>query len=162
MTLFCCSVLRVSDPAPDMTDERFAANLKAARERAGLSQRQLAERMAEAGHPMPQQTINRIESGTRKVRGVGEARSLAQALGTTVDILSLPRGAALDALHLTQGARRLREAASAARAARGRYDFERQLLARVTEKLAASDLAAQLREEIGIARRALEREDQEG
>ncbi|MFG2002319.1 helix-turn-helix transcriptional regulator [Spirillospora sp. NPDC048911] len=69
-------------------DERFATNLRQHRERRGLSQAELARLMSEAGYPMHQQTIAKIESGSRPVR-LAEAVQLARALDTTIDMLIL-------------------------------------------------------------------------
>src|SRR6516164_3759995 len=79
-------------PRPEpagLADERFAANIREERERRKLSQGELARRMAERGYPYYQQTIRRIEEGRRKV-SVGEAKALAEILGTTMDRLTLP------------------------------------------------------------------------
>lgn len=60
-------------------DEAFAAALRAERQRAGLTQAQLAER---AGVPVG--TLAKAEQGERQV-SVGLAASLAQALGLPLD-----------------------------------------------------------------------------
>ena len=49
--------------------------------------------MAERGFPYYQQTVRRIEEGRRKV-SVGEAKALAEILGTTMDRLTWPGRAA--------------------------------------------------------------------
>jgi transcriptional regulator with XRE-family HTH domain len=77
-----------AEPA-GLADERFAGNIRETRERLNLSQGELARRMAERGFPYYQQTIRRIEEGRRKV-SVGEAKALAEILGTTMDRLTLP------------------------------------------------------------------------
>ena len=77
-----------AEPA-GLADERFATNIREERERQKLSQGELARRMAERGFPYYQQTIRRIEEGRRKV-SVGEAKALAEILGTTMDRLTLP------------------------------------------------------------------------
>ena len=70
-------------------DERFATNIRETRERLGLSQGELARRMAELGWPYWQQTVRRVESGERKV-SVGEAAALARILRADVGRLMLP------------------------------------------------------------------------
>jgi transcriptional regulator with XRE-family HTH domain len=77
-----------AEPA-GLADERFATNIREERERRKLSQGELARRMAERGFPYYQQTIRRIEEGRRKV-SVGEAKALAEILGTTMDRLTWP------------------------------------------------------------------------
>ena len=67
-------------------DDAFAAALRAAREGAGLSQAELAERMAGRGFDFHQQTIYKIESGRRRV-SVGEAATLANLLNVTLQFL---------------------------------------------------------------------------
>lgn len=72
-----------------VTDEHFAANVREARERLGLSQTDLAKQMAAAGWRYHPQTVHRIETGERKV-SVGEGKSLAEILETTLDRLTWP------------------------------------------------------------------------
>jgi transcriptional regulator with XRE-family HTH domain len=86
-----------AEPA-GLADERFATNIREERERQKLSQGELARRMAERGFPYYQQTIRRIEEGRRKV-SVGEAKALAEILGTTMDRLTWP-GQVAAAAHL--------------------------------------------------------------
>jgi len=62
---------------------RFASGLRAARRRAGLSQRQLAER---AG--VPQSTIGRIEAGLTDPR-VSTLQALLRACGDDLEALPL-------------------------------------------------------------------------
>jgi FtsZ-interacting cell division protein YlmF/DNA-binding XRE family transcriptional regulator len=71
------------------TDERFARNLRDARERHGLSQADVASEMTKAGFSFHQQTVAKIESGSRTVR-LSEAEKLASVLGTSVGVLTLP------------------------------------------------------------------------
>lgn len=61
-------------------------NVRAARERLGLSQEQLAARMQVQGVPLTQKAISRIETGERVVADY-ELLLLAQVLGTTTDKL---------------------------------------------------------------------------
>jgi transcriptional regulator with XRE-family HTH domain len=143
----------VNEPAADMTARRFAENLRAARERAGLSQQDLANRMGENGHPMPQQTINRIENGQRRVE-ISEALALARSVGGHIDSLVRPQHLLDEAWRLLDGAREVREARAAAdRLESARARLEKHI-ARVTEAGHADALA----DEITIARQALTKE----
>jgi transcriptional regulator with XRE-family HTH domain len=67
-------------------DERFGTNLRAIRERAGISQSGLADAMNERGHTWHQQTVGRIEAGRQSAR-IGEAEDIAAILKTSVDRL---------------------------------------------------------------------------
>jgi transcriptional regulator with XRE-family HTH domain len=149
------TVSDVSDEA-DLTaaDKRFAENLRAARERAGLSQRELAQEMADLGFRFRQQTIARIEAADRVV-GVGESRALARACRTTVDALVRPGALARDAWLIRDAARKVRETRDQMEAlhligSNARADLER--LIRAAEDAGRSDAIA---EEIAIGRRAL-------
>jgi len=75
--------------AGSLIDERFAENLRTARTGMGISQGELARQMAARGWPYYAQTVNRVEAGQRKV-SVGEAKSLAEILRTTIDMLTWP------------------------------------------------------------------------
>jgi transcriptional regulator with XRE-family HTH domain len=92
-----------------LADERFATNIREIRQRKKMSQGELARRMAEQGYPYYQQTVRRIEDGTRKV-SVGEAVALGQILSSTVDRLTWPgrEASAAGLLDMTMG--RLNEA----------------------------------------------------
>lgn len=70
-------------------DDWLAANVRERRVRLGLSQGEIARRMADLGWPWYQQTVRRIEDGSRRA-GAGEAKALARILGTTVDRLMMP------------------------------------------------------------------------
>lgn len=70
-------------------DEWLAANVRERRTALGLSQGEVARRMSELGWPWYQQTVRRIEDGSRKA-GAGEAKALSRILGTTVDRLMMP------------------------------------------------------------------------
>lgn len=79
------------DETPELTEERFAANLRAVREAAGMSQGRLAEEMTARGWPWHQQTVTRVENGRRMVR-LGEAKAVAEILETSLDRLTQPTG----------------------------------------------------------------------
>lgn len=72
-----------------VADERFAVRLREERERKHWSQADVARFMTERGWSWPPQTVQRIEAGHRKV-SVGEAKALAEIIGTTVDRLTWP------------------------------------------------------------------------
>jgi ribosome-binding protein aMBF1 (putative translation factor) len=76
-----------ADPVAVALRETFGTNLKAARERAGLSQQSVADQIAtDIGH------VSRIESGKVNVT-LGTATRLAQAVGADVrDLLGLCSG----------------------------------------------------------------------
>jgi len=73
-------------PGEADADEILARRLRALREAAQLTQRQLADRMAGAGYQMHQTTIAKIEAGQRPVI-VGEAVAFARIIG--VDLADL-------------------------------------------------------------------------
>jgi transcriptional regulator with XRE-family HTH domain len=147
----CC----VSDEA-DLTaaDKRFAENLRAARERAGLSQRELAEHMAELGFRFRQQTIARIEAADRVV-GVGESRALARVCRTTVDALVRPGELSREAWLILDTARKVREARNQIAALQLRHSNIRTELERLIAEAEGSGHARTLAEEIAIGRSAL-------
>jgi transcriptional regulator with XRE-family HTH domain len=72
-------------------DQHIAANVRAYREAAGLSQEELAQQMAGRGFGFSQATIWKIESGQRPVRA-GELVALADCLGVipVTDLTSQP------------------------------------------------------------------------
>jgi transcriptional regulator with XRE-family HTH domain len=72
---------------PELSERRFAENLRDWRERRGVSQVKLAQEMAARGWPWRQQTVTRVESGQRMVR-LGEALAVAEILGTSVNMLT--------------------------------------------------------------------------
>lgn len=67
-------------PPSDFSDAVFARQLKAVRLAAGLTQQELAERMASTGNKIHRSTIGKIESGDRPVT-IGEAVQFAGILG---------------------------------------------------------------------------------
>ncbi len=62
------------------TDEQIGSDLTAARERSGLSQRDLAAALNERGFRWSQTTVSQIEKGTRPLR-YNEAQHLAELIG---------------------------------------------------------------------------------
>jgi len=81
-----------ADPA-GVVDELFAIQVRETRDRLKMSQGELARQMSARGFPFYQQTVRRIEDSQRKV-SVGEAKALAEILGTTIDRLTEPLPAA--------------------------------------------------------------------
>ena len=70
-------------PPADSSDSIFARRLRTIRKQGGVTQKQLADRMAARGHKMLQSTIAKIESGERPV-SIGEAVQLAEVLGAAL------------------------------------------------------------------------------
>jgi transcriptional regulator with XRE-family HTH domain len=70
-------------PPSDFADSIFARRLRAVRKQAELTQKQLADLMANRGHKMLQSTVAKIESGERPV-SIGEAVQLAEVLGASL------------------------------------------------------------------------------
>ena len=66
-----------------MAEDMFVRQMKRLRAKLGLTQLDLAERVASLGGSMYQQTIAKIESGTRAVR-IAEADLIARALESSV------------------------------------------------------------------------------
>lgn len=136
------------------TDQRFAANLRLARERAGMSQDDLAQRMSDQGYKFHQNTITRIESGRRKV-SLEEANQLAQAVGTTVDALSRPTGLARDAWMILHDVRIIRDAHKRAAETAEEFRITQAHLRAVITRLEEAGTAPALGVEMSVARRAL-------
>ena len=78
---------------PAVTDEQFAVRLREERERKHWSQADVARLMGGPERGWHPQTVQKIESGHRKV-SVGEAKALAGIFGTTMDRLTWPGRAA--------------------------------------------------------------------
>jgi transcriptional regulator with XRE-family HTH domain len=140
----------MEDERLDATDRWFAANLKAARDRAGLSQEAVAARMREAGFPrFRQQTIARIETGERAVR-VGEGLVLARACRSDIGELARPPDAMRDATVLRGATARLRqvrgEVAAAVRSEAEAQERLAALVASLREAGKAGGLSAELAE----------------
>jgi hypothetical protein len=95
------------DTPPELTEQRFAANLREAR--GTMSQYTLAREMQDRGWPWRQQTVARVEAGQRMVR-LGEATAIAEILQVPLDMLILPRGDSRDAELLTEWMQRAQAA----------------------------------------------------
>lgn len=96
-------------PRAGTEDNLFAANIRETRTRLGMSQGELARRMSALGWPWYQQTVRRVEEGSRRA-GVGEAKAIARIFGTTVDRLTMPGRQAVAAALLESGADKAGEA----------------------------------------------------
>jgi transcriptional regulator with XRE-family HTH domain len=103
------------DTEPGVISQRLAANLKAAREAAGLSQEAVAQGMRDAGYRFYQQTIGKIEAGDRTV-SAEELFALASVIGSSVYMLARPAGHTAEALRILSAARQVRRARDEARA----------------------------------------------
>jgi transcriptional regulator with XRE-family HTH domain len=143
------------DAADTGVDRRVTENLRAARERSGLTQRELAEKMQASGWPaFRQQTITRYEGGQRTLT-VGEVDALASALGTDVLTLTRPEGLARQSWLLLDALRLVRETASQIAALQLRLSNGRAELARLVRKARDDGHAGQLGQEIAAAEHAL-------
>jgi transcriptional regulator with XRE-family HTH domain len=86
--------LIADDEARGKPSRLFARNLRVVRESRGLSQRQVAERMTDAGHPMTKVAVTRLEADAlaRKLT-LDEALAFAWVLDTPLaHLLSPPDG----------------------------------------------------------------------
>lgn len=70
-------------------DEVFGSNLRTLRERAGISQKKLAEEMSLRGFSWLQQTVGRIENAVQPAR-FAEANALAAILGVPLSRFTWP------------------------------------------------------------------------
>jgi transcriptional regulator with XRE-family HTH domain len=118
----------------------FAANLRRAREAAGVTQGELVRWVChDLNRPFSQQTYSKIETGTQQPL-LDVAQSLARNLGTDVETLSRPPAEArakLEVLHLV---REVREARGAAESSAGRF-WERRARLRDVVAVIGEDVA---------------------
>lgn len=168
--LCCCNVSRVStdkqgDPGkplsePELAERHFAHNLRAAREAAGLSQAAVAERMQDLGYSWHQQTVVRTENATRPLR-LGEAVALMHALAGGpdkaygVDALTRRPELATEAWYLLKTMRDCRAAIRAAADASMLLENAASHLKSVIAMTEKRGHAAELADELALARRAL-------
>jgi len=144
----------MKDQPADETDRRFAENFRAAREQAGLSQREVADRMRERGYAYHQQTIVRVESGSQSPR-VGEATALAAIVDRTVDALTRPPELAREAQEILAAARAIRQRSREMTVLARRQDDDTARLRRLLDDARRSGIAGALRTEIRLAVAAL-------
>lgn len=93
---------------PDEAEQRFAANLRALRERRGISQARLAQEMLAQDWPWRQQTVARVENGQRMIR-FGEAIALASILGVSLDRFTRPVSEVIEVEKIRTAGDQLRE-----------------------------------------------------
>lgn len=137
------------------TDRRFAANFKAARERLGLSQREVAEQMRDRqGIPWHQQTVVRFESGEQRVR-LGEAEALASIARTTMDALMRPADLDRAARDILSSAAKVRDSRRKLTEATARFDADVAWLRRLLDKAREKGIAEQLPNEMRAGMSAL-------
>lgn len=136
------------------TDRRFAANFKAARERAKLSGREVAEQMRERGIPWHQQTVVRLESGEQRVR-LGEAEALADIVGSSVSMLMRPADLERAASDILSAAAKVRESRRNLADATARFDTDVTWLRRLLEKAREKGIADRLPNEMRAGLSAL-------
>jgi transcriptional regulator with XRE-family HTH domain len=145
----------MAEARPDMADQRFAENLRFARERAGLSQAALATQMVDLGWPFHQQTIARIEDGRRKV-GMGEGDALARAVGSNMLAMIRPHGHARVAWTIISAVRDVRETHRQATQVLCRFNAEFERLERAIASARDAGLEEILADEIALGQLALE------
>jgi transcriptional regulator with XRE-family HTH domain len=132
----------------EATARRLAANIKAARERAKLSQREVADQMRSRDFPWHQQTVAQVEAATRTV-GAVELKDLADIVGTTMDSLMRPADLELAAADILSAASKVRDSRRALASATARFDTDvawlRRLLGKAREKGIAERLPNEMR-----------------
>ncbi|MEU9000617.1 helix-turn-helix transcriptional regulator [Streptomyces sp. NPDC048551] len=117
---------RTAGPDRPVPEEYVAERIKQEREARGWSTVALAEKMAEAGHPVNQAAIWRIESGKPRRRvNLDEALGFCQVFGITMDELTAPPMKHADAV-----VRGLVRERIAKRAALARVQRDAQILTR--------------------------------
>jgi transcriptional regulator with XRE-family HTH domain len=84
---------RAAGPERPLAEDHVAHRVKTEREVRGWSTVTLADRMTEAGHPINQSAIWRIESGKPRRRvNLDEALGFCEVFGITLDELTAPPG----------------------------------------------------------------------
>jgi transcriptional regulator with XRE-family HTH domain len=152
--------VRVDVEKVSATDLALAENLRHARERAGLHQRVLAERMRDRGRAtFTQQTVTRIENGQRAVR-LGEARDWADITGTSVTTLLQPPELAREGWLIRDAIRVLLDTRDQIRALRLRQSNARLQLERRVQSARNDGTTAGLADAIASAEHVLKQEDQ--
>lgn len=106
-TTLCCSLLFMTSTYGSWdrsAEANFARRLRVTRESLRLSQADMADRITEAGVPMPQQTVARIEAGKRAIR-LNEARIISEILKVELqEMISDPlEGLAPDEISIAVG-----------------------------------------------------------
>ena len=129
---------------------RFGENLSAVRRRRGLSQKELAGKMAALGHKWHPSTVVRLEDGERRATWM-EVRDLAAILDVTVDRFTWAPPEEAEAAVVNQAAAMLRQATEEVRVA-----VARLLAARHVGQLRAGQYGTSKYERARDAARGLE------
>lgn len=137
----------MSDTGDSAGARRLAANIKAARERAKLSQREVADLMRSRDFPWHQQTVAQVESGTRTV-GAVELKDLADIVGTTMDSLMRPADLEMAAAGILSSAAKVRDSRRKLADATARFDADVAWLRRLLEKAREKGIAESLPNEM--------------
>lgn len=123
-------------------NEQIAASVRAHRERAGMSQAELAARVTAEGKAdgvsWHQSTTARVEDGTQRLR-LDEAEIVAKVLGIPVNRLTWPTGEAAEVMLAERSSSRLREALIATVEAAARLHAARAGARGTLRSLAASE-----------------------
>jgi len=144
----------VTEYREETADKRIASNMRLLREQRDMSQSALAEAMSERGVQWHQQTVYKIENGTRPLRA-SELVCLAAILGTSLDRFMLTSAEARETEAVYAAGARLRQryelaAEAAVELLRGRDATARILQAHAGSKHArvrdaCEDVAARMR-----------------
>jgi transcriptional regulator with XRE-family HTH domain len=134
--------------------QRLAANIKAARERKDMSQREVAELMREQKQAWHQQTVAQVEAATRTV-GAVELNILADILGTSMDALMRPADLERAASDILSAAAKVRENRRKLADATARFDTDVAWLRRLLDKAREKGLAERLPNEMRTGMAAL-------
>lgn len=119
---------RAAGPDRPVPEDYVADRIKQEREARGWSTVALAEKMAEAGHPVNQAAIWRIESGKPRRRvNLDEALGFCQVFGLTMDELIAPPMKHADAVIRGIVRERIAKRAALARVQRDAQILEREL-----------------------------------
>lgn len=150
---------RMSEGGLAAADRRFGENFRERRLRAGLSQKDVAVRMAaQQGAPYHQQTVQRIETGQQAPR-LGEAETLAAIVSAPLDALLRAPGLAREATRLIHAVRDAREAYRLLAESRDHLDKARDALRHALAATEEKGIAADLAPEVSLARLALRETD---
>jgi transcriptional regulator with XRE-family HTH domain len=152
--------LMESESAETGTDRRVIANLRTARERAGLTQKELAEKMQASGWvTFHQQTVTRYEGG-RRTLSVGEVQALADVLGTSILAVMRPEELARESWLIRDAIRVLLDTRDQIRALRLRQSNARLQLERRVQAARDAGTADRIADAIASAEHVLKQEDQ--
>jgi transcriptional regulator with XRE-family HTH domain len=144
------------DDSAGFTEQRFGANLRDAREAAGLSQAEVAEQMNELGmgFRFTQQVVGKIEAGKRPLR-LREALMLASVTRASLDVLARPRHASGYAWPIITQVRNVRHWHQVATDSAQHYSGARRMLKLALDRAREAGLAETLANEMLIGELAL-------